>query len=185
MQDVDLSDDDLYAEAGRLQMDLIAAAVACDQTRIATIQWSYSESEHLFGFIGVNGAHHTISHDFSQSGTNFDAYNSIQTWYAEQFAYLLERLDSYPEGDGTLLDHSLVLWASEIGESTSHDLTLMPYVFAGGANGRVRTGRFVDWGNTRYDNNQMLVSMGNIMGVEDLNEFGDPSGQTGPLPDMT
>lgn len=185
MQDVDLSNDSEYLEAGRLHMDLTAAAMACDQTRIATIQWSYSESEHLFSFLGINGAHHTISHDFAQSGTNFDAYNTIQTWYAEQLAYLLSALDSYPEGDGTLLDHTLVLWGSEIGESTSHDLTLMPYVLAGGANGKIRTGRFVDWGNTRYDNNQLLVSIANILGVEDLTEFGDPSGKTGPLPDLT
>jgi hypothetical protein len=185
MQDVNLNDDDAYLDAGQLQMDLVAAALACDQTRIVTLQWSYSESEHLFQFLGVSGNHHNISHDFGSSGAGFDGYNAIQVWYAERFAELLGKLDSYQEGDSTLLDNSLVLWASEIGESTQHDLTLMPYVFAGSAGGRVRSGRFVDWGNTRYDNNQMLVSMAHAMGVDDANEFGDPSGATGPLPDMT
>lgn len=58
-----------------MQMDLAVAALACDQTRISTFQWSYSESERLFQFLNVSGNHHAISHDFSQSGTNHDAYN--------------------------------------------------------------------------------------------------------------
>ncbi len=182
----DLTVDNQYLQAGQMQMDLAAAALACDQTRIMTFQWSYSESEHLFQFLNnIQGNHHAISHDFSSSGVNYDAYNSIQTWYASQFAYFLGKLDSIQEGDGTLLDHSLVLWATEIGESTQHDLTLMPYLFAGSASGNIRAGRFIDWGSTRYDNNQMLISIAHAMGADDLTTFGDPSGQMGPLPDLT
>jgi hypothetical protein len=178
-----LTVDDAYAQAGALQMDLAAAALACDQTRILTFQWSYSESEHLFQFLNnIQGNHHAISHDFNGSGTNYDAYNAIQTWYAKQFAYFLAKLDSIDEGDGTLLDHSIVLWATEIGESTMHDLTLMPYVLAGGAGGKIQMGRFIDWGNSKKDNNQLLVSIANAMGDEALTSFGDPSGATGPLP---
>ena len=120
--DVDLKNDDLYLRAGQAQMDLAVAALACDQTRILTFQWSYSESEHLFAFLNISGNHHVISHDFSSSGANYDAYNKIQTWYQQQFAYLLGKMDAIKEGDGTLLDHSIVLWATEIGESTQHDL---------------------------------------------------------------
>jgi hypothetical protein len=130
----------------------------------------------------IQGNHHAISHDFAGSGTNYDAYNAIQTWYAKQFAYFLAKLDSVDEGDGTLLDHSIVLWATEIGESTMHDLTLMPYVLAGGAGGKIQMGRFIDWSNSKKDNNQMLVSIANAMGDEALTSFGDPSGATGPLP---
>ncbi len=189
MQATDLSVDNEYPTAGQLQMDLAAAALACDQTRILTLQWSYSESEHLFQFLqadgaSINGNHHAISHDFSQSGVGYDSYNRIQTWYAEQFAYFLGKLDSYQEGDRSLLDNTIVLWATEIGESTQHDLGLMPYVLAGGASGRIRPGRFVDYGNTLHDNNQLLVSLAHAMGVDDLTEFGDPSGATGPLPDL-
>ena len=184
--DVDLAVDDQYAQAGQLQMDLAAAALACDQTRIMTFQWSYSESEHLFQFLNdIQGNHHAISHDFSSSGVNYDAYNAIQTWYAKQFAYFLGKLDAIPEGDGSVLDHSLVLWATEIGESTSHDLGTMPYVFAGGAGGKIRTGRVLDWTKSAQDNNQMLVSIAHVMGADDLTSFGDPSGKTGPLPDLT
>jgi hypothetical protein len=185
MQDVDLGVDAEYEQAGQLQMDLAAAALACDLTRIMTFQWSYSESEHLFQFLATNGNHHGISHDFSPSGGNFEAYNRIQAWYAGRLAYFLGKLDSYSEGDGTLLDNTLVLWASEIGESTQHDLTLMPYVFAGGAGGKIRTGRFLDFSSNRRDNNQMLISMAHAMGLEELTSFGDSSGATGPLPGLT
>jgi hypothetical protein len=178
-----LTVDDKYAEAGNLQMDLAAAALACDQTRIITFQWSYSESEHLFQFLNnIQGNHHAISHDFGSSGTNYEAYNAIQTWYAKQFAAFLSKLDAIDEGDGTLLDHTIVLWATEIGESTQHDLTLMPYVLGGGAGGKIEMGRYIDWGNSKKDNNQLLVSIANAMGDEALTTFGDPAGATGPLP---
>jgi hypothetical protein len=183
--DVDLSVDDEYQKAGRLQMDLAAAALACDQTRILTFQWSYSESEHLFQFLGRSGNHHVISHDFSQSGANYEAYNAIQTWYAEQLAYFLGKLATYPEGAGSLLDNTLLLWATEIGESTQHDLTLMPYVLAGSAGGAIAAGRFLDFSQNRRDNNQLLVSMAHALGATELTAFGDPSGATGPLPGLT
>ncbi len=190
LNDAVYTDQQRYADVGTMQMDLAAAALACDMTRILTLQWSYSESEHEFPFLKVNnkaisGNHHVISHDFSQSGVNFDAYNAIQTWYAERFAYFLGKLDSYKEGDKTLLDNTLVLWATEIGESTQHDLGMMPYVFAGSAGGKIKAGRVVDYtgadGRGRRDNNQMLVSIAHAMGAEDLTSFGDPSGKTGPL----
>jgi len=182
----DLGVDDQYLQAGRAQMDLAAAALACDQTRILSLQWSYSESEHLFQFLKVNNAaisgnHHAISHDFASSGTNYNAYNAIQTWYAEQVAYFLGKLDSYKEGDRTLLDNTVLLWATEIGESTQHDLTMMPYVLAGSAGGAISAGRYLDFSSARKDNNQLLVSIAHAMGATDLTSFGDPSGATGPL----
>lgn len=184
LSNIDLVDDTKYAEAGRLHMDLVATAFACDLTRVATFQWSYSESEHLFQFLGLDGNHHALSHDFGNSGPGYDGYNAIQTWYQEQFAYLLAKLDSYNEGEGTLLDNSLVLWATEIGESTQHALTTMPYVLAGGAGGKISTGRVIDYGNQQQDNNQLLISIAQAMGVTSLTEFGDASGTMDTLPDL-
>jgi uncharacterized protein DUF1552 len=181
--DIDLKSDDLYLRAGQAQMDLAVAALACDQTRIITLQWSYSESEHLFGFLNISGSHHVISHDFSSSGANYDAYNKIQIWYQQQFAYLLQKMDAVKEGDKTLLDNSIVLWGTEIGESTQHDLMMMPYVLAGSAGGKIRAGRLLDFSSNRRDNNQMLVSIGQAMG-HTLTSFGDASGATGPLPGL-
>ena len=146
-------------------MDLAVAALACDQTRILTFQWSYSESEHLFAFLNITGNHHAISHDFSSSGANYDAYNKIQIWYQSQFAYLLGKMDAIKEGTGTMLDHSIVLWATEIGESTQHDL-LHDALRAGGQRERQDPRRAACSTSpaTSRDNNQMLVSIGQAMG---------------------
>jgi hypothetical protein len=184
LQDVDLTADDQYLKTGQLQMDMVAAALACDQTRIVTFQWSYAESEHLFPFLNVSGNHHVISHDFTAGSANFLNYNKIQTWYAQQLVYFLGKLDSYKEGTRSVLDNSIVLWASEIGEATSHDLMMMPYVLAGSAGGKIRAGRLLDWSSSRKDSNQMLVSIAHAMGATDLTSFGDASGATGPLPNL-
>ena len=183
LTDVDLKNDDLYLKAGQLQMDLAVAALACDQTRIITFQWSYSESEHLFGFLNIPGNHHVISHNFTAGTADFMNYDKIQIWYAQQFAAFLTRMEAYKEGTRSLLDNSIVLWATEIGEATSHDLLTMPYVLAGSAGGKIRAGRLIDYGTTKRDNNQMLVSIGQAMG-DTLTSFGDASGATGPLPGL-
>lgn len=180
--EVDLLDDGTLEQTGRLQMDLAAAALACDQTRIITIQWNYSESEHLFPFLNITGNHHDISHDWQ--GAGFEKYGTIQTWFASQLAYFLGKLDSYKEGDGSVLDNTVVFWGSEIGESTTHDLTRMPYVLAGGGGGVLNTGRVLDFTSSPRDNNQLLVSLAHIMGADEITQFGDPSGATGPLPDL-
>jgi hypothetical protein len=179
---VDILDDGTMEDTGRLQMDLAAAALACDQTRIITIQWNYAESEHLFPFLNITGNHHDISHDWQ--GAGFEKYGVIHAWFAEQLAYFLGKLDSYQEGEGTLLDNTVVFWGSEIGESTSHDLTRMPYVLAGGGGGVLNTGRVLDFKSSPRDNNQLLVSLAHMMGAEEITEFGDASGATGPLPDL-
>ncbi len=83
-----------------------------------------------------------------------------------------------------MLDNCIILWATEIGEATTHDLTMMPYVLAGSAGGKIRAGRFLDYSSARRDNNQMLVSIAHAMGATDVTAFGDASGATGPLPNL-
>jgi hypothetical protein len=178
---VDTLDDSTLGRTGQLQMDLAAAALACDQTRIITLQWNYAESEHLFPFLNLSRNHHIISHDWTTPG--FTDYGKIHVWFAQQLAYFLGKLASYPEGNGSLLDNTIVFWGSEIGESNAHDLKRMPYVLAGGGGGQLKPGRVVKYSGAPKDNNQLLVSLANMMGA-DIDSFGDPSGQTGPLPDL-
>jgi hypothetical protein len=185
LNDAVYTDQQRYSDVGQMQMDLAAAALACDMTRIMTFQWSYSESEHEFPFLSISGNHHVISHDFTENSADWLKYNKIQTWYAERFAYFLAKLDSYKEGDKTLLDNTLILWATEIGEAKAHDLSMMPYVLAGGAGGKIRPGRLLDYTKTPQDNNKMLVSIAHAMGADDLTSFGDASGATGPLSGLT
>jgi hypothetical protein len=168
---LDLLDDRTLEETGQLQMDLAAAALACDQTRIITLQWNYAESEHLFPFLGLSRNHHAISHDWAGT-TGFEEYGQIHVWMAQQLAYFLAKLDSYVEGEGTLLDNTVVFWGSEIGE------------LAGGGGGLLNTGRVVDYKSAPQDNNRLLVSLAHIMGATEVTSFGDPSGATGPLSDL-
>ena len=166
-------------------MDLAVAALACDQTRILTFQWSYSESEHLFAFLNITGNHHAISHDFSSSGANYDAYNKIQTWYQQQFAYLLGKMDAIKEGDrdDARQQHRAVGDRDRrIDAARSADDALR----AGGRRGRQdpRRAACSTSRSNKRDNNQMLVSIGQAMGATDLTSFGDASGATGPLPGL-
>lgn len=180
---VDIGNDASLPETTQLQFDLAAAALACDQTRIVTIQFQFAESEHLFPFLGLNRNHHVISHDW-QGTTGFTEYGEIHVWLAEQVLYFLQKLDGYQEGERTLLDDSVVFWGSEIGESTSHDLTLMPYMLAGSAGGKLQAKGIIDYGQTRQDNNKLLITLAQAMGAQEVTEFGDPSGESDTLPDV-
>jgi hypothetical protein len=102
----------------------------------------------------------------------------VNVWYAEQFAALLDELDAVPEGDGTLLDHTVVLWGNELGRGNSHARTKIPFVMAGGANGYFRTNRFLQYDNDSHSN--LLVSICNAMGME-TTTFGNPAYCQGPL----
>ena len=91
------------------------------------------------------------------------------TWYAEQFAYLLTKLDSIPEGDGTLLDNTAILWGNEISRGNTHDLTDIPFVLAGSASGKLRSGQYFRYSGIPH--NQLLLSIIQSFGIE-MNEFG-------------
>jgi hypothetical protein len=172
---------------GRLQMDIAAAALACDLTRIATVQWTHAESDQIFPFLNVSGAHHTMSHAGDSDAQAQENLTKINVWFGEQLAYLLAKLAAYPEGDGTLLDNTVVLWCSEVGKGNNHDHRDLPFLLAGSCGGYFSTGRFVDYqanGGAGHPHNDLLVSLAHAMGVEDTS-FGDPEHCTGPLPGLT
>jgi hypothetical protein len=94
-------------------------------------------------------------------------------------AALMTKMKAVPEGDGTLLDHTLILWANELAIGNVHSRTDAPYVLGGGAGGALRTGRFLTYAGDVPHNN-LLVSLMNIMGLPDQT-FGKPDWCTGPL----
>jgi len=181
---IDHNANDNYPLVGRLQMDLLAMALACDLTRVASLQWSRSVSNVRFSWLPtpVPEGHHQLSHEGDSNGDAVDKLTRINTWYAEQFAYLLGRLDSMPEGDGTVLDNTLVLWCNELGKGNSHTRNNMPYVLAGGAGGAVRGGRHLAFDGDHPHNN-LLVSILNAFDV-DTDSFGNPAFCTGPIPGL-
>jgi len=105
----------------------------------------------------------------------------IETWYAMKFAELLTLLDAIPEGNGTMLDHSLVIWAHEQQNGYSHNRGDHPYVMAGGLHGTVETGRRADCGGVPH--NALLISLANLMDVP-TDQFGDEGLSNGGLPEL-
>lgn len=161
----------------RAMIDIVKHVFACDLTRVASIQLSRGFSGIVHSWVGATQGHHTVSHN---DGDNRAILSAIDTWYAEQFAYLLQQLDSVQEGDGTLLDNTLVVWGREMA-TTSHRMQPIPLLFAGGARGGLAGGRFIDV--NREPHAKALVSIAQLMGAE-TNTFGDRDPDSGPLPGL-
>jgi hypothetical protein len=169
---------DFRAE-GRLQMDLVHQALACDLSRVVTLQWSTAQSGTTFPWLGFNEYHHELSHAGDSDTVAQTKLVQINTWYAQQFAYLLDKLASTPEGAGTLLDNTCVVWVNELGVGNTHTHNNIPIVMAGGLGGFFRTGRFLRFPGTVPHNN-LLLSLIEGMGVT-TTTFGNPSYCSGPI----
>jgi len=174
-----LTDENNYPNVGKLQMDMLVAALACDQTRVASLQWSRSVSQIGFPFLGISQGHHDLSHKDDTDTAAQDALVKINTWYAQQFAYLLGKLDAVVEADGTtLLDNTMVVWVNELAKGNIHSHNPMPVILAGSCQKAIRTGRYLKVASVPHNN--LLVSIANAMGVG-LTTFGNPAYCTGPM----
>jgi hypothetical protein len=158
----------------RHMMDIAVAALSCDVTRVLSLQLSYAFSHVLHTWLGHTSDHHNMSHDGSDRRTELQ---DIDHWYAQQVAYLLERLDSVSEGDGTLLDNTLIVWGRELG-STAHRMDRVPFVLAGGARGSLRTGRWLNFDGQQHA--RLLTSVARLMGLE-VNGVGNRVPNSGVL----
>jgi hypothetical protein len=172
---------DSFPAVGALQMDLLTMALACDLTRVASMQWSRSVSQVRFTWLNIPDGHHDLSH---RSDTDSDAVNKltrINTWYAQQMADLIARLKNTPDGaGGTLFDNTLILWSNELAKGNTHSRQDAPYVLAGNAGGGLRTGRFVSYEGQGLPHNNMMVSILNAFDIPDRT-FGKADWCTGPL----
>lgn len=164
--------------------DIVVQALACDLTRVASLQISRGFSHITHTWLGHTSTHHTMSHDNSRDFNPM--LEQIDNWYAQQITALLQRMDAIPEGNGSLLDNTLVVWGRELG-TTSHRMDPWPVVLAGSARGELQTGRFLQVGSVGNGNNRMrepssklLVSIGRLMGL-DIQSFGNIDADTGPL----
>jgi hypothetical protein len=173
-----LNNDD-YPAFGELQLDLMAVALACEQTRVASLQWSRALSPVRFTWLGIRDEHHALSHKPDTDVAARESLTLINQWYAARFAGLLERLSRYDEGERTLLDNSLVLWCNELANGNDHGRENAPYVLAGNAAGALRTGRFLQYPGSVPHNN-LLLSLLHLLGVGDAS-FGRAEWCTGPL----
>lgn len=166
---------------GKLMTDLLVSSLACNLTRVATMQWADSESKFPLNFapLGLTDHHHGYQHD---SAFDPNALFKIYQWFGSNFAYLLQKLKSVPDGDGTLLDNTVVLWVSEIQEPPTHAQTNMPFVLAGGKNAGIRSGRWLKV-NAQPHNN-LLVSLNRLFGATETT-FGHANYNSGALGGLT
>ena len=150
-------------------------------TRVATLQWTHGQSGTRFSWLGQTDGHHGLSHEADDDGTIRGMLVDINYWYAEQLAYLLDRMKAIPEGDGTMLDNTIVLWGNELGKGNSHTRTQIPFVMAGGKNAGIAGGRFLTYQDV--PNNRLLVSVLNALGI-DVDTYGDLDNGSGGLPGL-
>ncbi|MEM9673669.1 MAG: DUF1552 domain-containing protein [Bacteroidota bacterium] len=128
-------------EKTKLMFDIMALAFWSDATRVTSFMFGNSVSNRNFSFLdGVQGSHHQLSHH-QNSEVNLHQYSKINQWHMEQYAYFLEKLKSIPEGDGTLLDHSMVMLGSGLRDGNRHSPRNLPIVVAGKAGGKLKTGQ--------------------------------------------
>ena len=179
--EIDVYANDSYPAIGKLQMDLLAMALACDLTRVASLQWTSTQAGKVFTWLGQSETHHSLSHSSPTDAGRQSQLVAIGNWHAKQLAYLMDRLASFPEGSGSVLDNTLILWCTDIAEGQSHSRRDMPYVLAGGAGGALKMGRHLAYAGDHHNN--LLVSILNAMGVPDTT-FGNPAYCTGPLPGL-
>jgi hypothetical protein len=175
-----LTDINNYPAIAKVQTDLLVAAMACDQTRIASLQFSHSVSDIPMPWLNISTGHHTLSHTPDTDTVSQAALVTINTWYATQFAYLLKGLDAVVESDGTtLLDNCMVVWINELSKGNVHSHQPLPIVIAGKLGGALNTGRVLSF-SPQQPHNNFLVTVANLMGTN-ITTFGDPAFCTGPL----
>jgi hypothetical protein len=160
------------------------------------MQWSTAESTvrhdawldlQFAGTVEHHMLTHNESEEVSEEAAMLDAeqvaivredLTKVHHWFSGQFAYLLDKLKSMPEGDGTVLSNSLVFWTNELGEGGEHTYTNIPYVIAGQAGGQLATGRYLDYlgdaqpGYGGPSNNNLFVSFQKLFGIDE-DAFGD------------
>ncbi len=164
-------------------VDLVTAAFACDRTRVASIQIRVGDNDNdAYTWLGIQRGHHDMSHDGDGNAQSRADLTKIYTWYASRVARLLDQLDAVQEGDGTLLDNTLVVWGSELGKGNTHAFERVPFVLAGGAGGALPTGRYLQYVDVPH--NRLLVSIGQAFGLSDLDQFGTTDTGRGGLPGL-
>ena len=157
-------------EHARLMCDIIAIAFQTNKTRVATLLLARDLGALYYPFLEVREGHHSASHN-----NNSDDYERIARFHLGQLAYLAARLDSMPEGNGTVLDNSCLMWLSNMWIGRKHDNTRLPLVLAGGLGGTLQTGRTLDYLQAGDENRKMcslFLSIMDRMGVK-LERFGD------------
>ncbi|HTB65572.1 MAG TPA: DUF1552 domain-containing protein [Steroidobacteraceae bacterium] len=165
-----------FHEHIQVQWDLLALAYQTDITRVATMLFARDLTSRTFPESGTNSSFHGVSHHAEDPG-QIALLAKINRYHVQMLAYLVQKLDSIPEGDGTVLDHSLILFGSNMGNSNQHLHYDTPAVLIGGASGRLKGDRYLPYASRTVPTGNLMLS---ILGMFDVQaeRFGD---STGPL----
>ena len=165
----------------KLMFDLLALAYQTDLTRVGTYMLSREVSSRAYPEIGVPDAHHGTSHH-QNDPMKLEKLAKINTFHINLFAYFVEKLRSTPDGDGTLLDHSMLVYGSGISDGNIHFHLDLPTVVVGGGGGRLKGGRHLRYGTDTPVTN-LYVSLLDKLGVP-VEKFGDSTGSLKYLSDI-
>lgn len=167
-----------YDEHIRLMADLMVLAFQADVTRVCTFVLANEGSNRPYPFIGVPEGHHDLSHHANDMKKKAKI-KEINTFHVKQLAYLLEKLKSIPEGDGTLLDHCMIAYGSGNSDGNAHNHDDLPILVAGGGCGTLKTGRHLKFAKETPLNN-LWVSLLDRMSVK-VQTLGDSTGSLAGL----
>ncbi len=179
---LDVSTDNLIPTAGKLMMDMMVMAFACDITAVGSFQWTDTEAKHTFPWLNVDGKvlsehHHFYQHD---GGYKPIELTEIYKWYSEMHFYLLDAMQKVDMGGHTLLDESVVVFGSELAHPPAHTATSLPFLLAGGGGG-LTGGRHLNYGGRSH--NDLLVAILNLFG-DARTSYGDAAFNNGALSNL-
>jgi len=163
-----------FEEHARLMMDLMVIAYQTDMTRVVSCMIAHEGSNRSYRSIGVPDGHHSMTHHDGDP-VKIEKVVKINHLHARTFAYLIEKMQSTPDGDGTLLDHSMILYGSSISDGNAHTHDDLPLVLVGGACGQIKGGRHLRFPKETPMNN-LLLTMLFKAGLHPAAQIGDSSG---------
>ncbi len=184
------SGNDNIPQISRLQIDLLVMAMACDLTRVGSLQYGRAGAQHRFTWLGPefnsdpdNGPNdqtqgiHGLAHN-ENTPTSRALLARCHQWYSGEVKYLIDKLSTIPEGNGFMIDNTLVVWVNEMGTG-SHSIENIPIVLAGNVGGYFKPGgRLIS--APKQPHNRLLLSIAQAFGKNDTT-FGDPDFCPGPL----
>jgi hypothetical protein len=174
----DLPTDGAIPKVGKLMIDMMVMAFACDITGAGVLQWSDTEAKHTFPWLGLTEHHAYYQND---GGYRPAECEKIATWYSKQHAYLVQEMAKVDMGGHSLLDESVVFFGSERQDPANYSKVNMPFLLAGDGGG-LRTGRWLSYPNVSH--NQLLVALLHLFG-DTRTTFGTAAHSTGVLTNLT
>jgi hypothetical protein len=170
-----------YAQHAKLMMDMLALAYQTDLTRVSTFMLAKEVSGRSYPEIGVADSHHPVSHHQDEPA-KLERLHKINEYHLRQFAYLVDKLSKLPEGDGSMLDHTLFLYGTGISDSNTHFHDDLPIALVGGKAAGIRGGRYIRYPKGTPLTNLHVTILQN-MGVP-VEQIGDSTGTVDRLTDM-